>query len=46
MLKVRKKAKFDLNLPFDISRTTTGTASTSCAILRLEFSNIFSKSGV
>ena len=44
MLKVRKKAKFDFNLPVDISRTTTATASKSCVILRLEFSNIFSKS--
>ena len=46
MLKCRKKAKFDFNLPVDISRTTTGTASQSCVILRLEFRNIFSKSSV
>ena len=41
MLKVRRKAKFDFNLPVDISRTTTATASKSCAILCLELSNIF-----
>ena len=46
MLEVRKKAKFDFNLLVDISRTTTATASKSCVILRLDFSNIFSKTGV
>ena len=46
MLKGRKKAKIDFNLPVDISRTTTARASQSCVILRLEFRNIFSKSGV
>ena len=43
MLKVQKKSKFDFNLPVDISRTTKATASKSCVILRLDFSNSFSK---
>ena len=46
MLKGRKKAKFQFNLLVDISRKTTATASQSCVIVRLEFRNIFSKSGV
>ena len=46
MLKVRKKAKYDLHLRVDISQTTTVSASKSGVILSLVLSNIFSKSGV
>ena len=46
MLKGRKKAQFYFNLPVDISQTTIATASQSCVILRPEFRNIFSKTGV
>ena len=46
MLKVRKKAKFDFNLPVDISQTTTAMASKPGTSLPLDFSNIFSETGV
>ena len=46
MLKVRKKAKFDLNLWFDISPTTTARASKLCVVLLIELSNISSRFGV
>ena len=46
MPKGRKKAKFDFNLPVDISQTTTAKASKSCVIILPDFSNIFSKTSV
>ena len=46
MLILRKKAKFEFILKVNIWSTTTATASKSCVILRLYFSNILSKSGV
>ena len=46
MLKVRKKTKFDLNLWFDISPTTTARASKFCVVLLIELSNISSRFGV
>ena len=45
MLKVRKMAKFDFNLRVNISRIRTATALISNVILRLYFSNVFSKCG-
>ena len=45
MLKVRKMAKFDFNLRVNISRIRTATAFISSVILRLYFSNVFSKCG-
>ena len=46
LLKVRKKAKFDLYLWVDISQTTTARASKFFVGLWLELSIIFLKSGV
>ena len=45
ILKVRKKTKFDFNLRVHTSRMRTAAAFISCAILRLYFSNVFSKCG-
>ena len=45
MLKVRKKAKFDFTLWVNISRMRTAAAFFSSVILRLYFSNVFSKFG-
>ena len=45
MLIVRKKAKFDFNFWFNISRIRRATAFISSVILRLYFSNVFSKCG-
>ena len=45
MLKVKRKAKFDFNLRVNISRIRTATAFISSVILRLYFSNVFSKCG-
>ena len=45
MLKVKIKAKFDFNLRINISRIRTATALISSVILRLYFSNVFSKCG-
>ena len=46
MLKVRRKAKFDLNSWVDVSQAATTRASKLSVVLSLELSNIFSKSGV
>ena len=45
MLKVRKKAKFDLNLRVNMSRIRTAAAFISSVILCHSFSNVFSKVG-
>ena len=45
MLKVRIKAKFGFNLRVNTSRIRTATAFISSVILRLYFSNVFSKVG-
>ena len=45
MLIVRKKAKFDFNFWVNISRIRRATAFISSVILRLYFSNVFSKVG-
>ena len=45
MLKVRKIAKFVLQLWVDISWTTTAKASKFCVMLRLEYRNFLSKFG-
>ena len=46
MLKVRRKAKFDLDSWVDVSQATTTRTSKLCVVLSLELSSIFSKPGV